>query len=136
MSSSSSSIACAAADRPLAPLSAALFSLLGWLDRLENQVRRLRVELSDSSSSLVEGASLGAASADLRVGVFRMSSLGLAAAFSFWLSVWRTSTSWASRHHLRRRVYFPQPSLPLLPFCHYKSISNIARSVGALALLS
>lgn len=29
-----------------------------------------------------------------------------------------TSTSSASRYHFRRRVYFPQPSWPLRPFCH------------------
>lgn len=28
------------------------------------------------------------------------------------------STSSASRYHLRRRVYFPQPSRPRRPFCH------------------
>lgn len=30
-----------------------------------------------------------------------------------------TSTSSASRYHFRRRVYFPQPSCPRRPFCHY-----------------
>lgn len=29
-----------------------------------------------------------------------------------------TSTSSASRYHFRRRVYRPQPSTPLRPFCH------------------
>lgn len=29
-----------------------------------------------------------------------------------------TSTSSASRYHLRRRVYRPQPSTPRRPFCH------------------
>lgn len=34
-----------------------------------------------------------------------------------------TSTSSASRYHFRRRVYFPQPSTPLRPFCHWGVVS-------------